>query len=36
MNYADQIGLDKILSNIKNYEKENSSFGVAQSYLSNL
>ena len=26
MNYADQIGLDKILSNIKNYEKENSSF----------
>ena len=26
MNYADQIGLDKILNNIKNYEKENSSF----------
>jgi 3-hydroxyacyl-CoA dehydrogenase len=26
MNYADKIGLDKILNNIKSYEKENSSF----------
>ena len=26
MNYADKIGLDKILNNIKSYEKENPSF----------
>jgi 3-hydroxyacyl-CoA dehydrogenase len=26
MNYADKIGLGKILNNIKSYEKENSSF----------